>query len=754
MKRRYPTASIQSFFEREANTPPQLDVLFELRAQQAPRRPLPEQSAVDQFRSDDPAPNQAIVQEPVPTAESPPNQPVLDQLDSDAAGLESDLPNVHAEVETHPDDTRPYIHYTPPGEHRIWYRCGCTRTNAQGEKEQCQYRKRGDRHIEALRKHKLHDCVFGPVSGPLDRMIDAMAAPSPSEMWDEIIHFAVQSNMSIEAAASESFRSVIHTAFQCGFRRALQRPIANVEEEFRAFCPQKRPTALRQLFIQVAGADRTKLEQPLVANKFAAMTMDAGQICATKFFMSNLVAAHLKCCFTSKITEIDATHNCKTLSAFLAAELHELAHMKRIHVSVIICDGAAYQTKALNWEDPASLQAAYPADPLLARVLFVPCLCHRLNNAYRRLVRDSRHFQLFISDLRRLAKFCRKPKWRSQLHGSCPDFVETRWLYDHRILQFVLTHEREINALHKDGREVTQLFHDFSSLLETWYELMTILEGSACRLSAAYNLISTATSRLTKLAAEYENCDISIAYKQAIDFINLYTLDSSSDILQLAYVLTPAGRQEAHEQLQLLLGSDIQDRPSFALEMVDFDCQLADHMIGEVSQLPDEDENDAPEPLADEVVETVSQSFYEDVTETFFLEVSPANSPSNYLAHRAQAALDRVIRQFQLTEEEKDMTERAFHHFITAIEPKVGVPVGFDRTRYLWLSAQIQHQEYSVLAEIALRLEPAICSEAPSERALGQQRRYLTPHRTRTKPDLLLARTEIEDYQHQSRNAQ
>jgi hypothetical protein len=125
-------------------------------------------------------------------------------------------------------------------------------------------------------------------------------------------------------------------------------------------------------------------------------------------------------------------------------------------------------------------------------------------------------------------------------------------------------------------------------------------------------------------------------------------------------VLTPSGRQEAHEQLQHLLGSDIQDRPSFSLEMVAFDCQLADHTIGEVSQLTNEDENDAPGLLSDEVVETVSQSFYEDVTGNFFLEVAPANSLSNCLANRARASLDRVIRQFRLVVEEKNMTKGLF----------------------------------------------------------------------------------------------
>jgi hypothetical protein len=136
------------------------------------------------------------------------------------------------------------------------------------------------------------------------------------------------------------------------------------------------------------------------------------------------------------------------------------------------------------------------------------------------------------------------------------------------------------------------------------------------------------------------------------------------------------------------------------------------------------------------------------------MEVPAADCPSHYLPHRARAGLARIIRQFGLGGDEKTGLETAFHQFLTSTESRVGVRVGFDPTRYLWLSAQTERPEYSVLAEIALRLEPAICSEAPSERAIGQQRRYLIPHRTRTKTDLLLARTEMEDYQEYSKQPQ
>jgi hypothetical protein len=71
----------------------------------------------------------------------------------------------------------------------------------------------------------------------------------------------------------------------------------------------------------------------------------------------------------------------------------------------------------------------------------------------------------------------------------------------------------------------------------------------------------------------------------------------------------------------------------------------------------------------------------------------------------------------------------------------------FQRERYCWLETERKGEYYAFRAEIAIRLEPAICCEAPSERSIGQQRRFLLPHRARTQTDLLLAAPQwrIED---------
>jgi hypothetical protein len=87
--------------------------------------------------------------------------------------------------------------------------------------------------------------------------------------------------------------------------------------------------------------------------------------------------------------------------------------------------------------------------------------------------------------------------------------------------------------------------------------------------------------------------------------------------------------------------------------------------------------------------------------------------------------LSRIFDQFQLDEGQMAKAQAGLQAEISTPESQVEVRPGIDPEGYCWLSAQTERPEYAFLVEIALRLEPAICSEAPSERAIGQQRRLL-----------------------------
>jgi hypothetical protein len=206
--------------------------------------------------------------------------------------------------------------------------------------------------------------------------------------------------------------------------------------------------------------------------------------------------------------------------------------------------------------------------------------------------------------------------------------------------------------------------------------------------------------------------------------------------------------------LHLHLGSVPPEHAPLELELVDFQGQSADHevelIINEEAE-PNEEEDDN-EAADEQSVEVDSPEFAH--TETLTLQVPAARFSSTCPPHRARVGLGRILDQFDLAKQSSQSARQAFNHYLTSVESSIGVIAVPDRTRYCWLSAQTGHGESACPAEIALRLEPAICSEAPSERSIGQQRRFLLQHRARTNPDLLLPRTTLEDRRNQRRPSQ
>jgi hypothetical protein len=580
-----------------------------------------------------------------------------------------------------------------------------------------------------------------------------MSAPPPeSAIWDRVLRFAGAYNISLEAVASIPFHSILAHAFAEGFRLGSIDPNGSEMEAFRRYCPDMGTTSLRARLIHIANDHRQEQEKRLSGSPFTAMTMDGGQVGVLKFFVMNLVASPLRCCFTGSITKVqNLNHN--SLRELLTQEIVDL-ETRGIKISAVICDGATFQTKALNFDDSHSIQFQNPDNVLLTRLLFIPCLCHRLNNAYHCLFRECLDFRNFIISLRALGKFCRRSDQRNILGRACPQFIETRWLYDQRILQFVLAHAEAINTCQDPECNVTDRYHQLAPLLNTFKTLVAELESSFIPFGRAYAHITSALEILARSAREAATEDISEIYTRAISVIQLYTLDSTHDLIQLAHVLTPRGCECARKQLMREIGTS-QGRgvdrhggeSDIVLTLATFTGQLADHekVIEDDSSVVLERYIDRGPIEEEDNNEEIPEEDDPEIAENVIVQVRNIGCPCTDLFQRARNGLERIITQFRFNQAERSDILGALDRLVSQPEEQLGVTRTVDRERFCWLSLPRIHPEFILLSEIALRLEPLICSEAPSERTIGQQRRFLTPHRTRTNTDLLLARTEIEE---------
>jgi hypothetical protein len=214
------------------------------------------------------------------------------------------------------------------------------------------------------------------------------------------------------------------------------------------------------------------------------MTMDAGRVGAAKLFVTDLLSNIHSVCSTYSICVIEALDHIRLRDLIV----DKLAHLDEngLHVSAITCDGASYQVKALDFNDASSIQAT---QPLFSKLLFIPWLYHRVNNACHCLYRTCQPFKRLIQQLRELDNFCWKPVQRQLPQCSCPQLIKTRWLYEHRILLFVIEHEEVINGFPGVHPRMSEEFYQLRSLLTTFFKPIPKLEAFGAALGSVYSTI-------------------------------------------------------------------------------------------------------------------------------------------------------------------------------------------------------------------------------------------------------------------------
>jgi hypothetical protein len=109
----------------------------------------------------------------------------------------------------------------------------------------------------------------------------------------------------------------------------------------------------------------------------------------------------------------------------------------------------------------------------------------------------------------------------------------------------VLRHEEVINSLQGNTNLVTDIFHECSTLLSTLFELMTALKSLTIPLAWAFPLISEAMQSPTQHAEECRSDEVSQFHRTSVQIVTAYLLQSTSNLPQLAYVLTPRGKKHA-----------------------------------------------------------------------------------------------------------------------------------------------------------------------------------------------------------------
>ena len=661
--------------------------------------------------------------------------------------------------------------------------CTCKQMRPDGV-YQCTFNKREADLKKDIAAGIIHQCVFKKQD--INKTILGYFTPTTVEKSDGITYedllncvaiFVGRRNLSLEAGACDELQRLIKTAIQYG----IQNHKRKLDDIYRKYSSD----TVRRYMI-AASTEVNKLQFNLFSKlPYVGVSCDEGSTRGVHDldFVLEAPLSTLKPypCFTSVMPKGDAT----TYTEHLARGL-DFLRINNIPVGSITVDGNRAQLKALSFTWPDSLRRRYvDHNDFMKRIIVNPCLCHRINNAYKRAYNWTVDLLLTVDNMRDISEECRKRP--QDVLGVCPKVQPTRWIVDYDICSFIIEHNQLIQRFKKF--DLNKLL-DLQKVLSILKSLTNIFEDPKTPHFKAFRILEDAIGALEDLEDEVE-----YAKDVKTQLINYVQNSEDAGIWMLSYLLTPKGREDFHDRISKKkfppkpnykakfvvskshTKEDIEELIEMSLDNVHIPPQPIDYsndfrQILEPKNEEEEEEHEEEDNLPWELIEEEEEDIMEldkkiekeineeeekedkkeDEKEPEFsydpsseneVDENPPEDPEmkkRMLIYPAQRFLETTLRNWGIAPLSCQRTMNAFNSYIKSSDDPFK-DQRLENGDYYWEHIKgSSNPIWETIAEIAMRLHCASCSEASCERTISLQRLVLTARRMSSKKDLLDAR--------------
>lgn len=458
-----------------------------------------------------------------------------------------------------PPDTRPYKRQKKQlSDSRDTVYCQVKSVDADGNRLKCNYEQRIDRHVKATNSGKLHQCQMVIDDDIDDRQKDirdfsqaATEGPisndvTASSLLDELCILVGRLNLSLESGCSDTMYNFITKCAEYGM--SLQKSSKDPLNLFKSQFPQPKRDTFRKHFIKIADdINERRLKQFSTRHykngiRYASLSLDEGSTLKTAYL--DYVLHNTK----DKLGEyVVYTHEMKggkaeDYAATIPIGINYIGIFD-VNISTIVVDGNKAQLKALR-----ELKESKNSSKMIKDLIIIPCLCHRINNAYKFAVKHIEKFKDLLTQMRTIAKTLNSS--HSEFN-TCPTFVDTRWIYDLDILRYLKKNKNEINQFLRSINQrnlITPEILDLENMLMVMKKLTLIFEDPNLQLSRAYPIIESAIDALYE--GEQKALETNKPFYRGVrNSLKSYTISSKEGgIWLLSYILTPEGIKDISER--------------------------------------------------------------------------------------------------------------------------------------------------------------------------------------------------------------
>ena len=402
-----------------------------------------------------------------------------------------------------------------------------------------------------------------------------------------------------------------------------------------------------------------------------------------------------------------------------------------IVIGSVVIDGLKSQMNTFDPSKDISL-VRNTVDQWIKQIIVIPCICHRIHNAYKRGFSSSRELKEVSADIRAGAKVMREQ--RNKIGLTCPSHISTRWVLDELILSFYANHKEDCEAVYQFPEEYEEI-HIISKIFAF---MINVFETTTTHLSSVLPIIEKAVSALNEIGTN--------AATIFRDQLLAYTLNSKHGGLWiLAYMLTSKGQSDFYQRIKdRVLTKEYND----ALNSI---VSIRDQITSQLAfRVPCEEEDDEFVPTEEEAEEEDSEEEAEaeeiNKEATNEEEDSLSQEPmviendlfeTNNLISKALKYLETLLQQQGSSKRSALTQRRIFERFLTTNPAVFTLP---DDQDFNWAIIRTTTPKFQFIGDVALRLSASPCSEAECERMISHHKEVKNPSRMRAKEDLTKAR--------------
>lgn len=445
-----------------------------------------------------------------------------------------------------------------PGDSRLY--CSKSVPGVQGGRQviycqsvkngmRCSYTCRKDRFIAIWRRstqngrrltdYQKHSCKYQlplenqDISSFFTRSSTQDQEPSSSATLPMLLARMIgMDNLPLDFSQSPTLWSVLEYAFHQGQE--------SKGRSFHELCPTPCRNTIRSSLIRVAKLERDSAMARYSGPFYVSLAVDEGKTLGTYYLNfvlhnSSNESGELYC-----HTEIMTGQKSRDYTIAICDGLRECIRY-RISISTVVVDQGPGQRKAL---DPKNHEGVhyFTNIPMIRRIIAIPCICHKLNNAYKKAITECQQLKSIIKSIHRVSRFLKTCTDHSL--RSCPQFVSTRWLYDFEIVIFIEKHEDSIRKVlaEEGGPDLDPEFLSIKTGLIILRTLIQQFERSNSKLCDVWPLLEGAMSALLEVARTGSNRCIYASFVRTIKRDIMHT-DSCGGLYLLAYLLTPSGHK-------------------------------------------------------------------------------------------------------------------------------------------------------------------------------------------------------------------